>query len=336
VRDRSEAEADRRTLSRSQAAADREVSASHREDEASDRDRAQAEADLELADRGQTAADHERAAAHRARAAVVREMTEAETDHRAPSRSQAASDRERDASDRHDAASDRQQAEVDAELRTSSRGQAAADRASAASDRDQTVTDRAQLLADADQRTFSRSQAAADRALETLDREEAAAARAAVTLDREQAKAELRHAQIDPLTGAYGRELGSVALEHEINRARHRTSPLVLAYIDVDGLKQVNDLKGHAAGDALLRDVVRSLQTNLRSYDPIVRVGGDEFVCMLADCSPGDARERFLHVHATIEQTQPAATISVGLAELRTEDSLAQLTERADQALAVI
>jgi len=150
-------------------------------------------------------------------------------------------------------------------------------------------------------------------------------------VEREQARAELRHAQIDHLTGAYGRELGIVTLEREIDRARRGDSLLVLAY--VDGLKQVNEARGHAAGDALLRDAVVAIQTNLRSYDPVVRVGGDEFVCMLTHSSPRDARRRFRQVQTALTQTQPAASVSVGFARLRPEDTLAKLTARGDRAL---
>jgi diguanylate cyclase (GGDEF)-like protein len=151
--------------------------------------------------------------------------------------------------------------------------------------------------------------------------------------DREQAEAELRCAQIDQLTGALGRELGISTLEREINRARHGNGRLVLAYVDVDGLKQVNDRLGHAAGDALLRDVVAAIQPHLRSYDPIVRVGGDEFVCALGQCVPEDAHRRFQAIAATLARTRPGASISVGFAELRPEDTLEQLTQRGDRAL---
>jgi len=122
-------------------------------------------------------------------------------------------------------------------------------------------------------------------------------------------------------------------LEREINRARHGNGRLALAYVDVDWLKQVNDRQGHAAGDALLRDVVGAIQTHLRSYDPIVRVGGDEFVCALGDTTPDEARLRFQEIRATLEQAHPTASISVGFAALRPEDTLEQLTERGDKAL---
>lgn len=107
----------------------------------------------------------------------------------------------------------------------------------------------------------------------------------------------------------------------------------MLAFVDVDGLKELNDTQGHAAGDALLRDVVHSIQQHLRSYDPIVRVGGDEFVCALADTSLEEARRRFDGISATIEKIHPAAAISVGFASMRPDETLAQLAARGDKKL---
>ncbi len=124
-----------------------------------------------------------------------------------------------------------------------------------------------------------------------------------------------------------------VILEREINRARRGNGRLVLAYIDVDGLKQVNDREGHSAGDGLLRDTAHAIKTHLRSYDTLVRVGGDEFVCALVDCTPAIARSRFQEIVATLHQTQAVASISVGFAELHPEDNLQRLTIRADHAL---
>lgn len=155
----------------------------------------------------------------------------------------------------------------------------------------------------------------------------------AATHDRRRAKEELRHAQLDELTGAFGRELGLVILEREIDRARHGNRRLVLAYVDVDALKPVNDGEGHAVGDALLRDVVTAIHTHLRSYDVIVRVGGNEFVCALGDNDPGEARRRFQAIGATLQRSHPGASISVGFAALRPDDTSAQLTQRNDASL---
>jgi len=71
----------------------------------------------------------------------------------------------------------------------------------------------------------------------------------------------------------------------------------------------------------------------LRSYDSIVRVGGDEFVCALVDMVPDEARRRFQQMNTTIKQTHPSASISVGFAVLRPEDTLQLLMERGDKAL---
>jgi diguanylate cyclase (GGDEF)-like protein len=63
-----------------------------------------------------------------------------------------------------------------------------------------------------------------------------------------------------------------------LERARRAEEGLVVAFVDVDGLKQVNDTEGHFAGDALLIPVANSLRAYLRSYDLVMRFGGDEFV----------------------------------------------------------
>ena len=135
------------------------------------------------------------------------------------------------------------------------------------------------------------------------------------------------------LQAPYGRKLGMAALEREISRARHATGRLVLAFTDVDKLKQLNDSQGHAAGDALLREVVVAMQAHLRAHDPVVRVGGDKFVCALGDCTIADARRRFDEIQATVRHTRPGASISVGLAPLCSGDTLQQLIAAADAAL---
>ncbi len=309
-----------------QAAADRDRAAAGRDRAAADRDQSQADADKRSFTRGQAGADRALAAADRDHAAADRDRSDVEAAQRASSRDQAAADSDQ-------TASDRDQSDVDAAQRSFSRDHAAADRDHSAADSDQTASDRDLSQAEAEQRSSDRDEAALDRERASADREHAAADRLAAVHDREQAAGELRRAQIDQLTGALGRELGIATLEREINRARHENGRLVLAYVDVDGLKEFNDRQGHAAGDALLRDVVAAIQTHLRSYDPIVRVGGDEFVCALGQCGPDDAHRRFQAIAATLARTRPGASISVGFAQLRPEDTLEQLTQRGDSAL---
>jgi diguanylate cyclase (GGDEF)-like protein len=151
--------------------------------------------------------------------------------------------------------------------------------------------------------------------------------------DRDATLVELRRAHLDGLTGAYQRAVGEEMLRAEINRARRGDGRLVLAFVDIIGLKQVNDRDGHAAGDALLREAVAAIRANIRSYEPIVRFGGDEFVCALSKIDLGEARERFSAIDEGLASERGERAISVGLAELRPEDTLDELIQRADAAL---
>lgn len=121
-------------------------------------------------------------------------------------------------------------------------------------------------------------------------------------------------------------------MERETARAKRTKHPFVLAFVDVDRLKATNDSLGHAAGDHLLRRTVESMRKHLRSYDLIVRFGGDEFVCALVDLSMSVAAERFEAINADLAETDQSS-ITVGLAELKPEDSLEELIARADEAL---
>ena len=178
--------------------------------------------------------------------------------------------------------------------------------------------------------TAVRKAAAADRARAAADRAAAAADRARAAKDREWARAELENAQLDDLTGVYRRELGMAVIQREIDRARRADGRLVLAFVDVDGLKSVNDREGHAAGDALLIAATASIQGELRSYDPVVRFGGDEFVCAIGGTDLDAASERFDAIGRKFATTGKDRSMTVGLAALRPEDSLEDLLERGD------
>lgn len=163
------------------------------------------------------------------------------------------------------------------------------------------------------------------------DRRQAADDRKAAAEDRALSARERGVCSIDELTGAYRRDAGTLELERETARAKRTRQPSVLAFVDVDGLKATNDSLGHAAGDRLLRQTVERMRTHLRSYDLIVRYGGDEFACLL-NLSIPEAASRFEIVKAELAETEHAS-ITVGLAELRPEDSVADLIARADEAL---
>jgi diguanylate cyclase (GGDEF)-like protein len=100
-----------------------------------------------------------------------------------------------------------------------------------------------------------------------------------------------RMAAYDELTGLPNARFFSTALAHTIAEAKRERRRFALLYCDLDGFKPVNDALGHAAGDALLREVAVRLQTTLREADVIARVGGDEFVALGTTChSADDAR----------------------------------------------
>lgn len=137
----------------------------------------------------------------------------------------------------------------------------------------------------------------------------------------------------DDLTGALRRRAGMVVLRREVQRARRGGQPLSVAFVDVDGLKAVNDSEGHAAGDRLLRDVTAALRRRLRSYDAVVRMGGDEFVAILPGADLPQAEAVLRDVRAALETLSRPVRISVGLARLEADDTAETLVERADGAL---
>jgi diguanylate cyclase (GGDEF)-like protein len=83
----------------------------------------------------------------------------------------------------------------------------------------------------------------------------------------------------------------------------------------------------------MLRDVGLALRTGLRSYDLVVRYGGDEFLCALPGTELEGARRRFDEVVANLTERSPEASVSIGLARLNDSDTLDTLTARADAAL---
>jgi diguanylate cyclase (GGDEF)-like protein len=185
-----------------------------------------------------------------------------------------------------------------------------------------------------------RAEAAADRAGAAKDRAQAARDRVTAARGRARLEAELQSARLeaglhsahlDQQTGAYRREMGRLALSNEIDRARRSDGRFVLAFVDVDGLKVVNDRDGLAAGDRVLESVVRAIRSRLRSFDPVIRYGDDEFVCGLGT-DLAEAERRFDSIGIAVE-ADTRVSISVGLAALAPGETADQLTERADRAM---
>ena len=192
--------------------------------------------------------------------------------------------------------------------------------------RRQAARDRARAAADRERAAHERDLAARAREEAVRDRREAARDRARAAREREQAAT-------DSLTGARARGTGLADLQREIDRSRRTGSGLVLAFVDVDGLKAVNDRDGHLAGDHLLREVAGALRAGLRSYDLIVRVGGDEFLCALTGVALSQVRRRFDDIGQELAARVHGGSISAGFAELGDYDDMWDLIARADDAL---
>lgn len=96
----------------------------------------------------------------------------------------------------------------------------------------------------------------------------------------------------DPLTGVGNRELALERLKHAMLQVPRRGTHLALIFVDLDNFKQVNDVFGHAAGDAVLCEVASRLKETLRAADTVARLGGDEFLLIAEDlCGREEAQE---------------------------------------------
>jgi len=102
-------------------------------------------------------------------------------------------------------------------------------------------------------------------------------------------------ARIDSLSGCYSRGYGLELLDRQIKLSHRSKSPLLLAFLDIDGFKAINDNFGHNEGDRVLKEVVQLFKSTLREVDIICRMGGDEFLLIFPHNSLKDApliRER--------------------------------------------
>jgi diguanylate cyclase (GGDEF)-like protein len=106
----------------------------------------------------------------------------------------------------------------------------------------------------------------------------------------------------DGLTGLLNRRGFDHVAAHALAHAQRAHEWALVLYVDMDGFKAINDARGHAAGDAALREVAAALRSVFRESDVVARVGGDEFVALACDASPADApllAERVRHALAT-------------------------------------
>ncbi len=150
----------------------------------------------------------------------------------------------------------------------------------------------------------------------------------------------------DPLTGLPNRAALDLRIEEALARAERHERLLAVALFDLDDFKPVNDLHGHAAGDALLIELANRLKDVLRKSDFACRLGGDEFVLIMEDLEDLDDLETLLErLHQALtapvrvdERTQVAVGVSMGVVIYPlcfecSRDAAGTLLRAADQAL---
>ncbi len=140
-------------------------------------------------------------------------------------------------------------------------------------------------------------------------------------------------ATTDGLTGITNRRHFLELAETEVKRVSRRSSPLILALIDLDHFKHINDTLGHQAGDQALILLARVCQRNIRELDHFARFGGDEFVLLLPDTTVENAQIVLERIRNDLARETKLFTLSVGVSFLHRDDKLEALIERADQTL---
>ena len=158
---------------------------------------------------------------------------------------------------------------------------------------------------------------------------------------REQKEAAEQAARLDPLTQVLGRRGFTEAAEHEIQRCLRFHHPLSLIMIDIDHFKTVNDTHGHAAGDAVLVSFAQLLSREVREWDTVGRLGGEEFAVLLPSSSAEQAlavaermRISVRSAQATVRGQPLRFSASFGVAEFQPHElTLDSLLARADAAI---
>ena len=170
----------------------------------------------------------------------------------------------------------------------------------------------------------------------------------ATTINRANVYAEiLKHATLDALTGFYNRNQLEERIKQEVANAKRQNAPLCGIMTDIDFFKNVNDTYGHAVGDQVLKDIAKVIRGQLREYDIAGRYGGEEFSILLPFTKIDEAQKVAERLRAAIEdkvvdisKVNPDSeiktiqvTISLGIYEMKKDDSDEDLLKKADKAL---
>ena len=144
----------------------------------------------------------------------------------------------------------------------------------------------------------------------------------------------------DHLTGLINRRQMSELMALELRRCQRSGRPLLLAQLDIDHFKVINDTHGHAVGDLALQAFACTALAHLRSSDVLARWGGEEFVLLLCDTEPDAATELLERVRSAVQahtlvhgKHSIRMTVSIGWAQHQHGETLDETLQRADQAL---
>ncbi|SMF63911.1 diguanylate cyclase (GGDEF) domain-containing protein [Alteromonadaceae bacterium Bs31] len=144
----------------------------------------------------------------------------------------------------------------------------------------------------------------------------------------------------DTLTGIGNRSALDAGFAREIKLAQRHKQALSLLVLDIDYFKKINDRHGHRHGDKVLQHVAKTVQHSLRETDQVFRYGGEEFVALLNNTSLADAQLTAERIRMSVAMTpielndeKIFVSISIGVSDLRSDDTSESLFERADKAL---
>jgi diguanylate cyclase (GGDEF)-like protein len=143
----------------------------------------------------------------------------------------------------------------------------------------------------------------------------------------------------DELTGSHNRRHLIRLIENEKERTARLGGLFCLCLLDIDYFKRINDTYGHNAGDTVLREFAATVQRQIRESDSFGRYGGEEFLLMLPETAIDEAHALAERVRTNIARLgfsdlpDLAVTVSIGIAEFRSGEAIAQTVARADEAL---
>lgn len=156
-------------------------------------------------------------------------------------------------------------------------------------------------------------------------------------------ESQILRAQNDHVTELPVRSVFEAHLRAECARAERNGHSVGLILVDIDHFKEVNDQFGHAAGDAVLRAVGKTLRKTFRAYDLVARFGGDEFAVLCCGCLPGEIDVTIERLRCGMQKLQsdlsiprPVPTLSIGACVMHDPGAITspgQIIETADECL---